>query len=97
MVDSGGELGAALQYGTHRPIILCEGDILCKIAEDVRLGRAFFFPRDAADCIPGLRVSPFWITVSPSNIRIIHDLRAGRQRQQEFLVRSPPSTAPHVL
>lgn len=53
VVDDGGDLGAALQYGNHRSIVPYEGNILCKIADDVRLGRAFVFPRDTADSIPG--------------------------------------------
>ena len=100
-VDGGGDLGAALQYGNHRSIIPYEGNILCKIADDVRLGRAFVFPRDAADRIPGLRVSPLGVTVSPSKIRIIHDLTfetsaPGVNADTDFSS-APPCKLGHVL
>ena len=74
MVDGGGDLSAALQYGNHRSIVPYEGNILCKIADDVRLGRAFVFPWETADRVPGLLVSPLGVTVSPAKIPIIHDL-----------------------
>ena len=74
VVDVGGDLSAALQYGNHRSIVPYEGTILCKIADDVRLGRAFVFPRETADRITGLRLSPLGVTVSPAKIGIIHDL-----------------------
>ena len=86
VVDGGGDSSAALKYSNHRSIVPYEGNILCKIADDVRLRRAFVFPRETADRIPGLRVSPLGVTVSPAKIRIIHEpylgnIRAGRHRR----------------
>lgn len=72
-VDGVRHLGTALQYGNHRSITPCEGNILCKIGDDVRLGYELIFPWDVADRIPGLRVSPLGVTLSLSNIRTIRD------------------------
>ena len=47
---------------------------MTKVVEDVRLGRAFIFPREMASRIPGLRVSPVGVAVSATKVRIIHDL-----------------------
>ena len=67
-VDAGGvgDLDAALVYGNHSSIGPYEENITSKIADDVRLGRALVFPREAADRIPGLHVSPLGVTLSPS-------------------------------
>ena len=51
VVNGDGDLSAALQYGNHRLVVPYEGNILCKIADDVRLGRSFVFPRETADRI----------------------------------------------
>ena len=47
---------------------------MTKVVEDVRLGRAFIFPREVASRIPGLRVFPVGVAVSATKVRIIHDL-----------------------
>ena len=61
-----GDLDAALVYGNHSSIGPYEENITSKIADDVRLGRALVFPREAADRIPGLHMSPLGVTLSPS-------------------------------
>ena len=38
------------------------------------MGRAFVFPREAVTEIAGTRVSPMTVAVSPSKVRICHDL-----------------------
>ena len=55
-----GELDAALRYGNHTSISPYE-NIVSKIADDMQLRPALVFPREAADCIPGLRVSPLGV------------------------------------
>ena len=52
----------------------CTGHFVTKVMEDVRLGRAFIFPREVASRIPGLRVSPVGVAVSATKVRNIHDL-----------------------
>ena len=73
-VNRVGDLKAALQYSNHSSIDQYTGDFVTKIVEDVRLGRAFIFPREVASRIPGLRVSPVGVVVSATKVRIIHDL-----------------------
>ena len=73
-VNGVGDLKAALQYSNHRSIDQYTGRFGAKVAEDVRLGRAFIFPREMASRIPGLRVSPVGVAVSATKVRIIHDL-----------------------
>ena len=74
MVNGVGDLKAALQYSNHSSIDQYTGHFVAKVAEDVRLGRAFIFPREMASRIPGLRVSPVGVAVSAIKVRIIHDL-----------------------
>lgn len=69
-----GDLQAALQYGNHRSVARFEIEILEKIKQDLLLGRAFVFPREAAAQIPGLRISPLTVAVSATKNRICHDL-----------------------
>ena len=73
-VTGQGDLPAALTYGNHSSIRPFQLQILEKIVEDVAMGRAFVFPRAVASQIPGIRVSPLTVAVSPSKIRICHDL-----------------------
>ena len=73
-VNGVGDLKAALQYSNHNSINQYTGHFVAKVAEDVRLGRAFIFPREMASRIPGLRVSPVGVAVSATKVRIIHDL-----------------------
>lgn len=64
----------AFRYGNHRSASPYSDIITEKVFDDVRFGRAFVFPRRAASLIPGLRMSPLDVVVSPKKIRIIHDL-----------------------
>ena len=73
-VNGVGDLKAALQYSNHTSIDQYTGHFVTKVVEDVRLGRAFIFPREMALRIPGLRVSPVGVAVSATKVRIIHDL-----------------------
>ena len=43
-VNGVGDLKAALQYSNHSSIDQYTGHFVAKVAEDVRLGRAFYFP-----------------------------------------------------
>ena len=73
-VNGVGDLKAALQYSNHSSVDQYTGHFVAKVAEDVRLGRAFIFPREMASHIPGLRVSPVGVAASATKVRIIHDL-----------------------
>ena len=73
-VNGVGDLKAALQYSNHSSIDQYTGHFVAKVAEDVRLRRAFIFPREMASRIPGLRVYPVGVAVSATKVRIIHDL-----------------------
>lgn len=73
-VGGQGDLPAALEYGNHSSVAQFEPQILEKIQEDLLLGRAFVFPREEAEHIPGLRVSPLTVAVSDTKARICHDL-----------------------
>lgn len=73
-VTGQGDLAAALVYGNHSSTNRFSREILEKIAEDVSAGKAFVFPREMADKIPGIRISPLTVSVSPSKVRICHDL-----------------------
>ena len=80
-VNGVGDLKAALQYSNHSSIDQYTGPFVTKVVEDVRLGRAFIFPREVALRIPRLRVSPVGVVVSATKVRIIHDSnKAGRPR-----------------
>ena len=71
MVNGVGDLKAALQYSNHSSIDQYTGHFVAKVAEDVRLGRAFIFPREMASRIPGLRVSPVGVAVSAIKMRFV--------------------------
>lgn len=94
VVDGGGNLGAAMQYGNHRSIVPYEGKILSNLADNVRLGRAFVFPRNTTGRTPGLRVSTVEVTVSPLKIRIIHDLTFGTYVPRAVNAKTDFSSAP---
>lgn len=102
-VAQGSNVGEALAYGNHRSIEPYHDTILCKIYSDVRQGRAFVFPRAMADRIPGLRLSPLRAVVSPSKVRIIHDLsfefegRAPSVNAETDFESAPPVELGHVL
>ena len=73
-VASGGDLTFALRYENHSSADMYSNEITDKIRDDVRLGRAFVFPREAAARIPGLRVSPLAVMKSSTKLRVVHDL-----------------------
>ena len=68
------DLTAALQYGNHTNIQPYSTEIVKKIFDDIRFGRAPIFPRGFVGSISGLRISPMGVVVKPAKIRIIHDL-----------------------
>ena len=69
-----GDLSAALAYGNHSSSARFSPHTLEKIVEDVSHGRSFVFPREVADQIPGIRISPLILAESTSKVRICHDL-----------------------
>lgn len=73
-----GDLSAAVAYGNHSSSDRFSPHILAKIVEDVSMGRAFVFPRELAEQIPGIRISPLTVAESTSKIRICHDLTNAR-------------------
>ena len=73
-VNGVGDLKAALQHSNRSSIDQYTGHFVTKLVEDVRLGRAFIFPREVASHIPGLRMSSVGVAVSATKMRIIHDL-----------------------
>ena len=73
-VNGVGDLKAALQHSNHSSIDQYTGHFVTKLVEDVRLGRAFIFPREVASGIPGLRMSSVGVAVSATKVWIIHDL-----------------------
>ena len=73
-VAGAGDLSAALAYGNHSSSARFSPHILDKIVEDVSHGRSFVFPREVADQIPGIRISPLMLAESTSKVRICHDL-----------------------
>ena len=52
-VNGVGDLKAALQYSNHSSIDQYTGHFVTKVVKDVRLGRAFIFPREVASRILG--------------------------------------------
>ena len=68
-----GDLALALRYSNHSGADGFVDEITEKIRDDVKFGRAFVFPREAADCIPGLRVSPLAVIKSTTKLRVVHD------------------------
>ena len=73
-VTSRGDLAFALRYSNHSSADGFVDEISDKIRVDVRFGRAFVSPRDAAPCLPGLRVSPLAVIKSSTKLRVVHDL-----------------------
>ena len=73
-VASGGDLALALRYSNHSSADGFVDEINDKIRDDVKFGRAFVFSREAASCIPGLRVSPLAVIKSSTKLRVVHDL-----------------------
>ena len=69
-VDGVGNLKAALAYSNHRSIAPYSKQILRKVWDDVRFGRAFVFPRNSAAFVRGLRLSPLGAAVSPTKLSL---------------------------
>ena len=92
-VNGVGDLEAALQYSNHSSIDQYTGHFVTKVVEDIRLRRAFIFPREVASRIPGLRVSPVGVAVSATKVGIIHDLTMAVCL--EDFVFTPHACTPH--
>ena len=73
-VASRGDPALALQYSNNSSAGMYVDAITNKIRDDVRFGRAFVSPRDAAARIPRLRVSPQASSKSSTKVRVWHDL-----------------------
>ena len=73
-VTGKGGLRAAREYGNHNSVRCFSSEILVKNWEDVLMGRAFVFSREAVTKIADTRVSPITVAVSTSKVRICHDL-----------------------
>ena len=73
-VAGAGDFSAGLVYGNYSSPARFSPHILEKIVEDVSHGRSFVFPREVADQIPGIRISPLTVAESTSKVRIRHDL-----------------------
>ena len=65
-VSIGGDLALVLRYSNHSS---ADGFV-----DNVKFGPAFVFPREAAACIPGLRVSPLAVIKSSTKLRVVHCL-----------------------
>ena len=73
-VEGSKDIGAALAYSNRRSVAPHADSIFGKILDDVRFWGGVVFPRRKAHTIPGLRLSPLAVVVSPSKTRTIHDL-----------------------
>ena len=87
-VASGGDLALALRYSNHSADGFVD-EITDKIRDDVKFGRAFVFPREAAACILGLRVSPLAVIKSSTKLRgnaqrVVFS-RETRERRHEYV------------
>ncbi|CAN0539890.1 unnamed protein product, partial [Ectocarpus sp. 12 AP-2014] len=97
----------ALKYGNHNSVSGHDRLIVDKIFDDVRIGRAFVLPREAAFHIPGLNISPLGVVSSGTpespKLRIVHDLSFDVAREEASVndrtdFASAPSVAlKHVL
>ena len=86
---SGGGLALALRYSNHSSADGFVDEINDKIRDDVKFGRAFVFPREAAACILGLRVSPLAVIKSSTKLRgnaqrVVFS-RETRERRHEYV------------
>ena len=97
------DTAAALAYETHRSVSPYTGDIINKIHEDLRFGRAFVFPFRLVNEILGLRLSPLAVVESTSETHIIHDLTFARSPSHHGVsadtdfATAPPYQLGHVL
>ena len=94
---------AALEYGNHSNVTPYTRDLVNKIHEDVRFGRALVIPLRVANAILGLRLPPLAVVASTSRTRIIHDLTFasspschGVNADTDFAT-APPCRRGHVL
>ena len=90
------DTAAALAYETHRSVSPYTGDIINKIHEDLRFGRAFVFPFRLVNEILGLRLSPLAVVESTSATHIIHDLTFATSPSCHGVNAETVATAPHV-
>ena len=70
----GGDLAKELEYGNHSSANNFGEAVWKKAVADVACGRAIVFPKEQADQVPGLRVSPVGVVEEREKIRIIHDM-----------------------
>ena len=102
-MEGGTDIGVALAYSNHSSVAIHSDTITAKIFDDVRFGRAVIFPRSEAHTIPGLRLSPLAVVVSPSKTRIIHDLTFSSSQDAHSvnadtdIKQAPPVALGHVL
>lgn len=66
LVSGYGYVIAALLYGNNSLPRRYPGELMQKTVDAVLTERAFVFPHAEAESIPGLRVSPFTVAVSPN-------------------------------
>ena len=90
------DITAALAYENHSSVTPYTRDIVNKIHEDVRFGRAFVFPFRLVNEILGLRLSPLAVVESTSETHIIHDLTFATSPACHGVNAETVATAPHV-
>ena len=97
------DITAALAYENHSSVTPYTRDIVNKIHEDVRFGRAFVFPLRLAKGNLGLRLSTLAVVASTSKTRIIHDLTLASSASchgvdaDTYFAMAPPCQLVHVL
>ena len=94
------DITAALTYNNHSSVLPHSADIISRVQEDVRFGRAFVFPLRLVNAIMGLRLLPLAVVVFTSKTRVVHDLTlASSSLSPEINAGTELSTVPpsHVM